>query len=74
MPRSPVNDATRRFSDRVANYVRYRPSYPSDLVSTLIKDSGIGPDQLVADIGAGTGIFSGLLLDQGLQVVAVEET
>ena len=72
MPRSPVNDTTRRFSDRVANYVRYRPSYPSDLVNALIKDSGIGPGQLVADIGAGTGIFSGLLLEQGLQVVAVE--
>lgn len=28
-------DPTRRFSDRVENYVRYRPSYPPALVETL---------------------------------------
>ena len=72
MPRSPVNDATRRFSDRVANYVRYRPSYPPELVDALVSDSGVGHGQLIADIGAGTGIFSRLLLEQGMQVIAVE--
>lgn len=72
MPRSPVNDSTQRFSDRVANYVRYRPSYPSDLVDALVNDSGVGPGHQVADVGAGTGIFSRLLLERGLRVVAVE--
>ena len=72
MPRSPVTDATTRFSDRVANYVRYRPSYPPDMVDSLVAEVGLDSDSLVADIGAGTGIFSQLLLERGLGVVAVE--
>lgn len=68
-----MNDlrSTERFSDRVEDYVRYRPDYPRALVDWL-HGLGVRPDWLVADIGAGTGISSKLFLDAGHRVTAVE--
>ncbi|HEX4925432.1 MAG TPA: class I SAM-dependent methyltransferase [Bdellovibrionales bacterium] len=63
-------DPLKRFSNRVADYVRYRPTYPKEVVSYLKEQCK--PLQTVADIGAGTGIFSKLLLEAGLEVFAVE--
>lgn len=65
-------DPTARFSDRVADYVRYRPDYPPALLAWLQQELGISPDWAVADIGAGTGISSKLFLDAGYRVTAVE--
>ncbi|MGN6479746.1 class I SAM-dependent methyltransferase [Luteibacter sp.] len=62
---------TERFSDRVEDYVRYRPDYPRALVDWL-HGLGVKPDWAVADIGAGTGISSRLFLDAGHRVTAVE--
>jgi SAM-dependent methyltransferase len=64
--------STARFSDRVDDYVRYRPDYPPALVAWLHNEHGVGTDWLVADIGAGTGISSKMLLDAGYRVIAVE--
>ncbi|WP_413625863.1 class I SAM-dependent methyltransferase [Luteibacter sp. Lutesp34] len=68
-----MNDlrSTERFSDRVEDYVRYRPDYPRALVDWL-HGLGVRPDWLVADVGAGTGISSKLFLDAGHRVTAVE--
>ncbi|MDA0813399.1 MAG: class I SAM-dependent methyltransferase [Verrucomicrobia bacterium] len=63
---------TERFSDRVENYVRYRPHYPEGVVDTLIDKCQLGDDSYLADIGSGTGIFTRHLLDKGLRVTAVE--
>ena len=65
-------DATHRFSDRVEAYVRYRPGYPDELVATLLEQTGLDDKATVADIGSGTGIFTRLLLEAGLEVFAVE--
>ncbi|MGB3512419.1 MAG: class I SAM-dependent methyltransferase [Microcoleaceae cyanobacterium] len=61
-----------RFSDRATDYAKYRPSYPKQGIGTII--SGFSnPDKLVAaDIGAGTGIGSRLLAEQGISVIAIE--
>lgn len=59
-----------RFSSRVDSYVKYRPSYPQELVDYLYETVEI--DGEIADIGAGTGIFSKLLLNRGSCVTAVE--
>jgi len=64
--------STARFSDRVDDYVRYRPDYPAALVAWLKNEHGVSTDWLVADIGAGTGISSKMLLDAGYRVIAVE--
>lgn len=63
---------TRRFSDRVANYVRYRPSYPAAVAEALIESCQLDDHSVVADIGAGTGIFTRRMLDYNLKVIAVE--
>jgi sugar/nucleoside kinase (ribokinase family) len=41
-------------------------------VFELLRSEGVTTDHLVADIGAGTGIFTRMLVDQGFRVVAVE--
>ena len=61
-----------RFSDRVGDYFRYRPSYPTRLLEFLGKEAGLRPDTPAADVGAGTGIFTRLLLEAGARVFAVE--
>ena len=64
--------STSRFSDRVDDYVRYRPDYPATLLEWLQHDCGVSTAWVVADIGAGTGISSKMLLDAGYRVIAVE--
>jgi len=64
--------STERFSDRVADYVRYRPDYPHALIDWLRSEHGMTADWQVADVGAGTGISSRLFLDAGHAVTAVE--
>lgn len=67
-----MHDSTERFSDRVANYIKYRPSYPQQVVDTIVAQCQPENQASVADIGSGTGIFSKLLLAAGLRVFAVE--
>jgi SAM-dependent methyltransferase len=65
-------DSKQRFSDRVENYVKYRPSYPEEALDYLCGTVGFGADSAVADIGAGTGIFSRLISPRVDTVFAVE--
>ena len=65
-------DAKQRFSSRVADYVRYRPGYPSALVDLLRGECGLGSEHLVADIGSGTGLLSRVFLENGNRVIGVE--
>jgi ubiquinone/menaquinone biosynthesis C-methylase UbiE len=68
MTKSP----TARFSDRVHNYVRYRPGYPAEVLELLRTECGLQSCDIVADIASGTGIFTRLLLENGNSVFAVE--
>lgn len=65
-------DTVGRFSNRVENYAKYRPSYPAEVIDLLIERCLLKPEATVADIGSGTGIFSRLLLDRGFRVYGVE--
>ena len=67
-----MKSSTERFSDRVDNYVRYRPAYPQAVLDTLIEKCCLDEDSVIADVGAGTGIFTRQLLDRHFQVIAVE--
>ena len=64
--------STERFTDRVDNYVRYRPAYPPEVLDALRHDCGLRPEHIIADIASGTGIFTRLLLENGNRVFAVE--
>jgi SAM-dependent methyltransferase len=63
---------TERFSSRVENYVRYRPSYPREIVTLLARDHGLTLESCVADVGSGTGFFARLFLQHGNEVYGVE--
>ena len=65
-------DAKQRFSNRVADYVRYRPGYPTGVLDLLRKHCGLLPYHLIADIGSGTGLLCKLFLDRGNRVFGVE--
>jgi ubiquinone/menaquinone biosynthesis C-methylase UbiE len=66
------SDPTKRFSDRVDNYVKYRPGYPPKVLEYLKDKCNLLNQSIIADVGAGTGIFTKLLLEADYQVYAVE--
>jgi SAM-dependent methyltransferase len=65
-------DSIRRFDDRVANYIAYRPRYPAAVTDFLQTELGLSATSDVADVGSGTGILSELLLQTGCTVYGVE--
>ncbi|WP_114936333.1 class I SAM-dependent methyltransferase [Mucilaginibacter endophyticus] len=67
-----VTNNTTRFSNRVEDYVKYRPGYPVEIVKFLHDTYNLTQDKLIADIGAGTGISTALFLNKGYRVIAVE--
>ncbi|WP_110513150.1 class I SAM-dependent methyltransferase [Herpetosiphon llansteffanensis] len=67
-----MSDNRQRFSNRVADYVQFRPNYPSEIFGPLHQQHGFGSSSIVADIGAGTGIWSEQLLEHGATVYAIE--
>jgi SAM-dependent methyltransferase len=67
-----ASDPTRRFSDRAADYERYRPGYPPALIAFLRERRALRDGGSVADVGSGTGISSALFLDADCDVYAIE--
>lgn len=65
-------DTVTRFSDRVEDYAKYRPGYPSGILDLMRDTLGLRSDHIIADLGSGTGIFSRLLLSNGNLVFGVE--
>jgi len=61
---------TERFTTRVTEYAAHRPSYPPEAIDAVVH--GVPPGSWAADVGAGTGISTRLLLDRGLSVHAIE--
>jgi SAM-dependent methyltransferase len=67
-----MTDPTQRFSSRVTNYVKYRPSYPVAIIDLLASECGLTPDSIVADVGSGTGLLAELFLKAGHRVLGIE--
>ena len=61
-----------RFSDRVANYVRYRPGYPPEMLDFFRSGLELAPNSILADIGSGTGLSAKPFLENGNVVYGVE--
>jgi SAM-dependent methyltransferase len=66
------SNSTTRFSNRVENYVKYRPGYPEEIVSWLQTHYGFPASKVIADIGSGTGISANLFLKNGYTVLGIE--
>jgi len=60
------------FTQQAEAYGRSRPTYPAELLDALISDADLQAGDPVADFGAGTGIFTELLVDRGFAVSAIE--
>lgn len=67
-----MNDNTKRFSDRVEDYIKYRPNYPEKIVKILKEKINADKNITIADIGSGTGISSALFLKNNYRVIGVE--
>ena len=72
MTKSTSLTPEQRFSDRVDNYVRYRPRYPEQVIEWLRSETGLAPGAVLADIGSGTGISAEAFLRLGCRVFCVE--
>jgi ubiquinone/menaquinone biosynthesis C-methylase UbiE len=61
-----------RFTSRVEDYIKYRPHYPNEVYSALLKAEVITPTSVIADIGCGTGISSELFLKHNHNTFGIE--
>lgn len=68
----PSRHPTERFTGRVEAYRRYRSPFPREIISVLQRRCRLTPQSIVADIGAGTGMFAQIFLGNGNTVFAVE--
>ena len=66
------SNSTTRFTDRVENYIKYRPSYPADVIEYLKSEGILKADTVIADIGSGTGLSAEMFLKNGNSVYGVE--
>ncbi|MFL6373306.1 MAG: class I SAM-dependent methyltransferase [Pyrinomonadaceae bacterium] len=67
-----MSDSVTRFSNRVADYVKYRPDYPREIVDFLTEECGLTRESIIADVGCGPGISSKMFLENGNRVIGVE--
>lgn len=67
-----MTNAVGRFSNRVDDYARYRPTYPPALIEILKSNCGLTHDSVIADVGSGTGILARLFLEYGNTVFGIE--
>ena len=67
-----LTDPKKRFSSRVENYIKYRPSYLKEIINFLTDKKILSKRSIIADIGSGTGILSELFLKNGNKVFGVE--
>lgn len=63
---------TDKFTGKSCIYDKYRPNYPDSLIDYLYTEEGFSDKSTIADVGAGTGIFSEQLLKKGSKVLLVE--
>jgi ubiquinone/menaquinone biosynthesis C-methylase UbiE len=63
---------TERFSDRVDDYVKYRPHYSPEVVAALRSACGLKSEHLVVDVGCGTGLLAKIFMENGNRVIGVE--
>ena len=56
---SPAGSSPKeRFSDRVDDYVRYRPRYSHEIITALQHACGLTPRHVIVDVGCGTGLLA----------------
>jgi SAM-dependent methyltransferase len=72
MDHVPAPNSKERFSNRVEDYIRYRPGYPRATLDVMRDECGLRPESVVADVGSGTGLLAQMFLENGNLVYGVE--
>lgn len=67
-----MSEPANRFIGKAAAYSNSRPTYPQECLDQIIDKTGLGPAATVYDIGAGTGLFTQLLLNHFEHIHMVE--
>lgn len=67
-----MRDSKQRFTNRVADYVKYRPRYPEAVLEFLQDELGLTAEAVIADVGSGTGLLAEPFLKNGNRVYGVE--
>jgi len=67
-----MENTVTRFSNRVSNYVKYRPGYPPEVLALFKNEMGLTRNSVMADIGSGTGLSAKLFLENDSTVYGVE--
>jgi ubiquinone/menaquinone biosynthesis C-methylase UbiE len=65
-------DTTKKFTGKADLYSKYRPRYPKKYINYLVSYNKLTSNNIVVDIGSGTGVLTEQLLDKRLKVIAVE--
>ena len=60
------------FTGKANIYSQNRPAYSKEALDLIRRETNIDSNTIIADIGAGTGIFTKQLLELGCKTVAVE--
>ena len=47
-----MSSTVERFSNRVDNYVKYRPTYPPEMLEVFRSEMGLNSESIVADVGS----------------------
>ena len=72
LPDSDERRYGRVFDEIAAEYDRYRPAYPDQLIDQACRVAGIGNGDPVLEIGCGSGQLTRSLAGRGLRVTALE--
>ncbi len=65
-------DPTKRFRNRVEDYIKYRPRYAQEAIHFILETSNLKQGANIADIGSGTGILTQEWIKRGFKTYAVE--
>ncbi len=65
-------EESQRFDGVADIYDAYRPSYPPELIETVVTLSRVQPDWQVLEIGSGTGKATLLFAQRGLSILGIE--
>ncbi|TLY47541.1 MAG: hypothetical protein E6K54_03860 [Gammaproteobacteria bacterium] len=62
------------FTKTVQHYLKYRPSYPREILDLLVKECGLSKKSIIADIGLGTGSLLNYFLIMVILCMVLNQT
>ncbi|WBW95076.1 class I SAM-dependent methyltransferase [Oceanirhabdus sp. W0125-5] len=65
-------EESKRFDHAAEYYDKFRPSYPKEIIDSIIKESNINEHSQLLEIGAGSGKATELFVKRGLKIHCIE--